>query len=335
MAFPWLFSDGLESGTTVATASSGTLIDFPHYTELARQGMAPYRGSYAMRVRLAGGTTSQFVREDTGYDTSAAGTFFHRMYFYLGKDLVMADTDKFSLFEAESVLNTTTEVAFGIIRSGANINLWYAETAAATAQTFTLGSTTTALGKWYHIEIKALVDSGVGNDGTLDAWLDDAPGTQITALDQGAIVDAKIGVIGPDAGTSGTILIDDIIADDARIFMDRDRFRQPNSQQTFATDHPMVGPGKFSVWLTGTGTNAVLSIYDSDGVPSRLEPITIIRNLTANEGVPSHDILEVKKGAYCVLSGTAAQAFYSIDCGGIYSDGTYVAVGQRNGAPRT
>ena len=110
MSFPWIASSGLEAGTATnklsaaGTTTSGSLIDYPHYTELARQSMTPYRGAYCERIRLAGGTTGQFILESTAFDDLTTGVRrFLRFYFYLGKDLVMADGDKFSMFEAESV----------------------------------------------------------------------------------------------------------------------------------------------------------------------------------------------------------------------------------------
>lgn len=320
------------------TSISGSLIGVAHYTDLARYGMAPYRGSYALRVRLAGGTTSQYIQEDTAFDDWTANvTRFVRFYFYLGKDLVMADTNKFSLFEAESVANTTTEIAAGIIRTGANINFWVAETAAATAEVYTLGTTTTALGKWYCAEIKGDLDNGVGNDGTIDAFIDDAAvGAQITALDQGVIVDARFGVIGPDAGTSGTILIDDIIYDDTQVYKDTFQYRQPNAFVKFLNDHPIIGRGKFAVAFTDSdATDQSLTLYDSDSAPSNLEPIAVLYAPTANEFVPGHDIFEVTRGLWTVLSAITGRAFISIEKGGVWSDGAVVArgIGQKTPSP--
>src|SRR5512143_1353303 len=121
MSFPFITSDNFETGATGFTASSGSLIDVPHYTELARNGMAPYRGAYCGRIRLAGGTTSQFWREDTDFDDWTTGEArYVRFYVYLGKNLVMAASDKFSLFEAESV-GPATEMAVGIQRTSGNI----------------------------------------------------------------------------------------------------------------------------------------------------------------------------------------------------------------------
>lgn len=342
MAFPWLFSEGFESGTDGlfdAEVDTGSKLTFPHYSDLARAGLAPYRGAFALRV-VNSGTADAFVREDTGFDFAAADRRFVRWYFYLAPDFTMADTDKFAMFNLESVLDTTVEVAAGIDRSGANIRFWVAETNASAAQTMVLGTLTapgtgtSALGRWYHAELNMLIDSGAGNDGTIAGFIDDAPvGSTITALDQGVSVDAKFGVIGPEAGTTGTLLIDDIVLDDAQIFRDRERFPM-NRWVVQADDHPLVGSGKFSIAVTGTGTDAVLSLYDSDGVPNRLEPIAVLRNLTANEFVPGHDIFEVHHGLYTTLSGTAAQAFLSITRGGAVSQAALVSRGLRNGGPK-
>jgi hypothetical protein len=335
MAFPFIWENNAETGLHGATASSGTLIDVPHYSTLARFGQAPYRGAYCHRIRLAGGTTSQFIREDTAFDgLTAAVASFLRWYFYLGKDFAMADTDSVSMVEAESTLNTTTEIAAGVRRNGSNLEFWYNETqAAASPGTIVLGTTSTALGRWFCAELAIVLDAGGGNDGTITGYIDDAAGTAVTALDQAAIVDVKFGAIGPDAGTSGSILIDDIKYDDTQIFRDKERFPGINVHVTHTNDHPLIGPGRFSVGITGTGTNAVLNIYDTDGVPTNLTPIVTLRNVSANEFIPGHDIFDVKHGAYCVMSGTAAQAFLSVDSGGVVSQGQYTIRGRATGRP--
>jgi len=345
MAFPYLFSENFELGTFGqfnAESDTDNIIDIAHYTELARFGLAPYRGAYCARIRAGSGTNSAFYREDEGFDAAASARLTVRFYFYLDADFTMADGDKFSLYEAESTLNTTTEIAAGLDRSGTDLRVWFAETqAAATVRTRVLGDITAAyrsgrspLGQWHHLEIDATIDAGGGNDGTLDGWVDDTSiGAQITGLDQAAIVDAKIGIIGKEAGTTGTILIDQVIADNGRIFMDRERF--PRNRWVHAPqDHPIIGPGRFSAAVTGTGTNAVLSLYDADWAPDRLEPIAVIRNLTANEFVPGHDVFEVSRGLYCTLTGTDVQAFFSIDRGGFTSPAALIAHAERARKPR-
>ena len=304
MALPWIFRTGLETGSAVdftAETDSTTILDFPHYTELARFRQAPYRGAYCARIRLNGGTTTAHLREDTAFDDLDVGvTRFVRWYFYLGRNFVMTDADKFSMIEFESVLNTTTEVAAGILRDGTDINFWYNETqAAASASTINLGTTTTALGKWFCAELRMTLAGGTG---TIDGYINDIAGTQIASLTQSDIVDAKWGVIGPDAGTSGTLLLDDLVYDDAQIYADRERYRITTNHVSQANDHPIIGPATFDIAVTGTGTDAVLSLYDSDRIPTRLEPVAVIRNVSANEFVPGHTIFRVNPRLYSTFT---------------------------------
>lgn len=338
MALSWIKSENFEASVTNFTSTSGALIDVAHYSALASAGMVPWRGAYGGRIRLAGGTTSQYFEDTAAFDDLTSGVVrFLRFYFYLGKDLVMADTNKFSLLELESTVGTVTEVACGIDRSGNNIRFWFSETAAAAASTFVLGTITTALGRWYHAELRIDLDAPAAGDGTIDAWIDDAvAGAQIASLVQAAIVDGRWGVIGPDAGTSGTILLDDFIYDDTRIYRDRKQYRDMNAHITAVSDHPIVGPGKFAAAITDTGALGSLTLYDSDGVPNRLEPLAVIRNVSASEFTPGHDIFEVHKGLYTVLAPTTVgQAFISITSAKQLSDATMINAGLKNGGPRT
>jgi hypothetical protein len=142
-------------------------------------------------------------------------------------------------------------------------------------------------------------------------------------------------VIGPDAGTSGTVLIDDIIYDNTgQIYRDKQRYRTQNAHIYQASDHPIIGPGRFACAVTATGTDGVLSLYDSDGVPTNLTPIAVIRNVSANEFTPGHDIFTVDHGLYTTLSGTGAQAFISIERASAVSDATVLSRGRATGKPQ-
>lgn len=337
MAFPYLKHDGFESAGTTFTSEtdSGSILDYPHYTELARYHQIPWRGAYCMRIKAAGATDA-YIQENSAFDTALGGTIWFRWYFYLGKNFVMTNGDKFSMVELESTLDTTTEVAAGIDRNGSNIRFWVSETAAAAAQTLTLGTTTTALGKWFHAEIKAVIASAApGSDGTIDAYIDDGVvGSQITTLAQAAIVDAKFGLIGADAGTSGTLLMDDIIADEAQVFSDTERWKPQNRWVHALNDHPVIGPGAVSVMFTDTAATSTCSLYDTDGVSTRLEPIVKLRNASANEDVPGHDIFEFNHGLYVVMTGTNPEAFVSVERGGVWSEGALIARGVGQRAPK-
>ena len=341
MGYPYLFIEtfeGADEGVFTAETDGDSILDYPHFTELARHKQLPWRGAYCMRIRPAGGTASAYVQENDSFDTAAAGTIFIRFYVYLGSNFAMANADKFSLMELESVVDTTTEVACGLDRSGSDIRFWFNETAAAAgATTKVLGTTTTALGKWYCFEIKALIDDGAGNNGTIDGWVNDgSAGAQIATLDQGAIVDAKFGVIGLDATTTGTILMDCIIADELQVFSDTERFKPLNQWlpcstagggSTTAEYHPVIGSGRVAVAVTSTASDGVLSLYDTDGVSTRLEPIAVIRNTVASALTPGDHSYEFSFGLYATLSGTNVQAFVSVERGGLWSEGALITYG--------
>ena len=321
------YNENFESGTRGnfdEVYDPGSILDFPHYTTLARFGMTPYRGAYCMRLVLAGATEA-YIQENAGFDFSASDVRFVSWYFYLSKDFAIGANEKFAMFNLESTEGTTVEAAAGIDRSGTDIRLWVAQTiTSGNVRTVILGSTTSALNRWYHVELRLDIDAGAGNDGTINANLDGVQfGSQITGLDQAVPVDARFGAIGVDPGTSGSLLIDQIIVSTngaSQLFPFRERYTPRNRWIPFDEDHPIIGPGSFAIAVTGTGTNAVANLYDTDGVPNGLEPIDQIRNVSANESVPGHDIFEVAHGLYVTLSGTNAEAFISIECGGILSD---------------
>lgn len=328
------FAENFELGTLGAfdaETDTGALLDFPHYTELARFGMTPYRGAYCMRLRLAGATDA-YVQENSAYDLAAAAVHFTGGYFYLGKNFTMADTDKFAMFNLEDVADTTVIAACGLDRSGTDIRLWFANTNSSTAQTVVLGSTTTALGKWYHVELRLDIDAGGGNDGTIDGYLNGvAFGSQITALNQGAGVDAKWGAITVDAGTSGTLLIDQIqlsiavASGGTQIYPYLQRYTTQNRWGgKFAQDHALIGPWEVSAAITASGTDGVLTLYDTDRVPNGLEPLGVVRNVSANEFTPGHDVFKGNNGLYYTITGTNAQAFFSITRAINMSDGALI-----------
>jgi len=338
MSFPYTFQSNFgagDKGLWDTEVDTHTILDFPHYTELARYKLAPYRGAYCMRIKCEAGTTDAYLKEATSLDIAAAGVLYLRWYFCLGWDFSMVNADKLSMLELESVSDTTTVVAVGLQRTGTNIEVWWnLAQATAAPSTYVLGTLTSELGKWHCIEVRVDVDAGGGNDGTIDVWIDDGvAGTQIASLDQGAVVDGKLGLMGPDAGTKGTILFADFIADDAQIYADGNRFRALNQWVTNLNSHPLIGPGRFSLAFTDSSADGTATVYDQDGTATRLEPVVTLRNATAKDFVVGHDIFEVSHGAYIVMTGAAPQAYLSIEQGGMTSQDAYINRGLKNGRP--
>lgn len=332
MAYPWLVSVNFESGDGTNTdneTDTGSLLDFPHYTELARHGMTPYRGSYCMRWFTnsdTGDTNDHTVRIDAvniGEDVTA----FFAFKLYLGKDLRFTANDDILLVQFEETEDTTTGASLFLrmINSTDVISL-------ALGDGTTIDTTTLAeikRGRWYDVEVKMKAD--LQGAGTLDLYLDRGINSLISlsSLTMAPVVDALIGTSGTETTTAGTILFDDIRFDDGQIYGDLERYgvhnyRMANVSGTTQSDHPIIGPGKFSCMVTGTSTDGVLKLYDSDGVPNRLQPFLTIKNTTANVMTPGHDIFEVSHGVFATLTGTNAEAYFSIDQGGMLSDGAMI-----------
>lgn len=312
MAFPWLSETGFEDGTRGhfdVETDTETRLDFPHYSALARvPGVAmPWRGAYCMRVALANdGTPADAYLQETGsWDTSGSGTIFFRFMLWVSSDIVMADADEFAIFQLWS---GATTVEGGVYINYTTANGLRIGIGDASASQF-LGLTTNA---WHCLELKYLVDSGP-NDGTLDAWLDGGAFTQVASLDQGAITSGVIGVIGQDAGTSaGTILFDDVIADDARLGPVVDRFKQ--SIYLTQSGHAFVGPGEVTgiSLVAGAATDNTITIYDTD-TGYTTDTSNVVYTGGAAVASTTVDLLlnekiRVKRGAYVVLAGTNPRA---------------------------
>lgn len=330
MAFPWLFEASFEDGTTApfdAEVDTTSRLDILNYSQMAQipNIPAPYRGAYCCGVNLGVSATDAYLQETGSWDTSASGTIFFRFAFYVSRDITMANADEFAIFQLWSGTNTP-EVSLVVNFTTANgLRLGIGE----------LGGTNflpLSTGMWHMVELKCVIDSGVGNDGTIDAWLDGSSFTQVTALDQGAITSGIMGVVAQDAGTTkGRLFFDAIIADDARIFPISERF--PANLLMTVSGHAFVGPGwiENASLLSGGATDNVLTVYDtdtgytSDAGNAKLE----LKNVVASDIVdPAGVPVYCYRGAYVVLGGTNPRAQVKISgAAGYSSDGAIRAMG--------
>lgn len=324
MAFPFLFESGFEAGTGAdwdSESDAATRLDFAHYSELARipGASAPWRGAYCMRVDLATSTTDAYVQEDDAFDIALDGSLFVRFQLFLSKTLTMADSDVFNIFKLQST-GPVTEVAMGIHYTTANgFRLGIGETTGATSfQPIQLGT-------WHTVELSISLDDGASNDGTIDAWVDGSAFTQVSALDQAAVIQARLGVMDQDAGTThGFVLFDDVVADDTRLGNLYTGDRWTRDVLLTKSGHVFMGHGKIDnvSLLSGASTDNICSLYDTD-VASTLHGQLRgeLKNTANNETVDTSDMpKEFQRGCYVVLSGTnpralvklcAAQAYWS------------------------
>lgn len=332
MAFPFLSETGFEQGDRGhfdAETDTESRLDFPHYTELARyQGLpAPYRGAYCMRVSLLndGTPADAYVQETGSWDSTASAEIHFRFMFCVSPTITMADTDEFAIFQLWSSTNTVEGGAYINYTDADGLRVGIGETSASSFKPLTTG-------QWHCLELKFVVDSGAGNDGTIDAWLDGSAFTQVTGLDQGAITSGVVGVLGQDAGTTaGTILFDELVADDARIFAPVSRF--PQTQLLTASGHVFVGSGQIArvELLSGAGTDNVLSIFDTDrAYTSDASNVTAeLKNTANNERVVLDEPVRIQRGAYISMSGTDPRALVKIDWANSYSDAAIREQGMR------
>lgn len=330
MAFPYDFEANFELGDNSefdAESDSSSLLDFPHYATLAKipNLPAPFRGAYCMRTVLAAGTTEAYVQENDNFDLSASGTLYIRFHFWVSSDITMANNDEFGIFQLWSGTNTVEAGVYINYTTANDLRVGIGETSASQLKPLTTN-------EWHCMEVFVTIDSGVGDDGTIDAWLDGAAYTQVTSLDQGAITSGVFGILNPDAGsTTGTVLIDQIAADSARIYPISRRWQR----QVFLTksSHVFVGNGVVDnvELIDGGSGDTVLDLFDTDiGVTNDISNShNRINVVTASDFVdPAGMPADFTRGCYVSMSGTSPRAIVSIrSATGWGSDGAVRNVG--------
>lgn len=338
MAHPYLSEYNVEQGDKGhfdSESDSAGRLDFAHYSTLARiPGLAmPWRGAYAVRVDLAASTTDAYLEETGSWDLSADGTIYFRFMLWISPDITMANNDQFNILKLQSAGPVDEVVAGLIYTTAAGLKFGVGETAITSSQPIEKG-------KWNCIEITANIDAGGGNDGTIDYWVNGTAGTQVASLDQAAITQGRFGVMNQDAGTTaGNILLDGLIADDARIYGPPvGHNRWPETMFITASQHIWVGHGVLENVQLSTGfTDNVLEIYDTDtGNTNDISKRRVyLTTSTTGEVVdPAGMPITLTRGCYVKLSGTAGTSgpFATIKVGkavGWGSDGAIRNYGHR------
>jgi hypothetical protein len=336
MAFPFLTDLNFDDGTmqTADTETDvGAILDFPHYAELARHGLAPWQGAHAMRGRMVDDAVG-YIIETGDLDTAGAATIHIWFTVLIAANVSIAASGVIVLFALDSA-GPVNEAVVSLKNDAGQYQLCFGETGATRVFNITPNNK-----RWYEIEMTCLIDNAGANDGTITGYIDGAPvGAAIATLDQGAITQARMGIVsGTAAGDKGTILFGGLIADDARIYPRRQK-RFSNDKWVTKDINAFVGQGELDgVSLTGTGTDGVLNIYDTDiyeatGVGFSRMPLIYTRNITANDQSPGMTTpVRFEKGCYVQLTGTAPQASLSLKDGcptGVpMSDENYVQAGR-------
>jgi len=335
VAFPFLFQEDFEAGTIGnfnAETDTESRLSVDHYSVLAATpGLAmPFRGAYALRVNLAndGSPADAYVQENDGFDLALDGTLYVRFLLWVSPDIIMANSDEFLILALQSA-GPVDEGVVAINYTTANgLRLGVGETSASQFLPLTTGV-------WHTVELAVVLDDGPSNDGTLTLYLDGAAATAVTGLDQAAIAQARLGVIGQDAGTTkGVILFDDVVTDDARIYAPALRYTL--SPLLTKSGHAFVGPGWVDAarLMAGAATDNVLALYDTDvaGTEDASKVKLELKNTANSEVVQSNLLAPIRfeRGCYVSLTGTNPRAHVDIRPGVAYgSDGAIRNYGLR------
>jgi len=316
MAFPFIFESNFEIGDTTewdSETDTVSQLDIAHFTELCRfpwPTAIPFLGAYCMRLTLSGGTADAFLTEGD-LNVSLAGNSFFRFMIWIDPDFTATADDTINIFELQDVGNVV-EATFGlrIVAATGAINFGIGEVAPTS-----FGAEAITRGRWYTIELDVTPDDGASNNGTIDLYVTPEGGkaatavhaTQVGSLDQGAVTHGVLGVQGQLATSLGTILIDQFIQDDARIYPITDRFKE--SVLMTKSGHVFLGVGDIDnvSLLSGAATDCVLSVYDTDTADTTDASNVLIelKNTANNEVVdPAGTPVDVTKGAFVSLTGT-------------------------------
>lgn len=322
MAFPWIFEENFELGTLGGfdtETDTGSRLDFVHYSTLSTlQGLpAPFRGAYSMRVVC--GDTNDHTLTEGAIDIADGATAFLRFYLYASKDFTATADDLFNIFEFQQA-GGTVEASLGM-RITAATNLLEIGIGDGTAPSSYVPFTR---GRWTSVEVGMLCHTT--DLGTLTLYIDGASVIALTALDNAAAVGQ--GVLGTQdtlSTTTGTLLFDQFIFDDLRVYPISVRF--PTSVLITKSAHIFVGSGKVdnATLVSGAMSDNVLAIFDTD-VGSTLDASNVVlelKNVAGGDPVdPAGVPVRVQRGCFVQLSGTNPRAMINLGYAqGYWSDG--------------
>lgn len=330
MAFPYIFAPTLEAGTKGAwdtETDTGSILDFPHYTELARfpwATCAPYRGAYCGRIKQSGTADAILIEGDI--DIADAGTAYFRWYMNFLSDFVATADDTFNFFELQQAGGTVEQsLGFRVVAATQVINIGIGDGTAATE----FGAQPISRNKWHCVELASTVSTS--DVGAMTVFVDGVQHATLATLDQAAAVGQ--GVLGTQdclATTTGHILFDKFTMDDTRLYP-QERF--PQTVMITRNDHIFVGPGAIeSAALLSTTSTDTMTLWDTDradvldGQGMKLELNNAIHSSASGP-------LVFQKGCYAVLTGTNPRGTVSLmtssDLPGIHGPAHYSEAGIR------
>lgn len=296
MAHPWIFEANFEAGTNAefdSETDTGSRLDFPHYSELARTpgiGM-PYRGAYCMRIQM--GDTNDHTLIEGDIDIADTVTRYSSFMLFIGGDVDATADDTWNIYEVQGTADAV-ENAVGFRYTAATDVLDIGVGQVAPTVFYAINK-----GRWYHVELVSVIQTG--GTGTATLWLDGVSVATVTTLTNTAVLRGVLGTQNTLSTTSGTLLFKDFKFDDAQVFPPNKRW--PEVVRITKTAHAFVGPGYIdtATLLSATGT---MDVYDTDTANTNDASAKRIQLDTAGNFV-SHDTpTYFERGCYVVLAGT-------------------------------
>jgi len=315
MAFPWIFESNFEAGTNGewdSETDAASQLDFPHYTELGRYPWraAPHSGAYCMRAVLSGGTADAVVSEGD-IDIADTVTRWFRFNVWFSPTFDATADDTVALFELQGSGNAVTaSVGFRYVAATDVINIGIGG-AASGAVPGNWDAAAIERNVWYTVEAKVNIETDAS--GTVDLYVTKdglngnttavASGSSITNI---AVTHGVLGIQDHLATTTGVILIDDFVMDDAQLFHVRDRY--PFQKVMTKSGHAFVGPGQIDIAaLLSTGADNVLKLYDTD-IALVNDDQGFVTELDMSAFSSVEGPLTFYRGCYCELAGTSPRA---------------------------
>lgn len=304
MAHPYIFHSNFEAGSNAewdSETDTGSKLDFPHYSTLARipGGGTPYSGAYCARIELRPADTNDHTLTEGDIDIATGVTRWFRWAMFLSADFGSTADDNFSILELQQAGGTQVYVVGLTVTAATDaVTVWVAENSTPeTTSTVELPK-----GKWFILEVTANVDTAAAN-GDITVYLDGGEIVSLATAVQNAAAIGQ-GVLGTQntlSTTTGVILIDDFVMDDAQLYVPRQRW--PHTIRLTKTAHAFVGPG----WIesvTLLSSNGTVAVYDTDVANTNDEQSKLI-DLDQSKSLIGNDTpTYFERGCYVVLAGT-------------------------------
>jgi hypothetical protein len=326
VAYPYIFHANFEAGSAAewdSETDDNSLLDFPHYSTLAAlpYRATPFSGAYCARLVL--GTSDAVLTEADCNIVDTATSYFHFNLFF-SSEFDATENDTFALLELKgAAAAVTVSIGARYVAATDAINLG-AGGAPAAAVPVSFSTISLDRNIWYTVEAEVNIETN--GTGTTSLYItkegDPAQLTAdvaVTSSTHIAVTDAVFGIQDQLATTTGTILLDNFIQDDARIYPKTKRWSREVLLEK--SGHVLVGNGVLETvtLLAGGAADNVLRIFDTDEANTTdvNNVVLELKNGTASETVERADsVVRVTRGAYVDLAGTNPRARVTIRHGG-------------------